>query len=198
MVWEGLNIPRETREEAQGHGAAVVWFTGLSGSGKTTIARALERQLFHDGVRTMLLDGDYVRHGLNGDLGFSPEDRRENVRRVGEVARLFFEAGSVVLCTFVSPYRADRDRVRSLIPEGRFVEVFVDVDLEVARARDPKGLYARSQAGDLEGLTGVDAPYQAPVAPEVTVETRDVTVEESVESLRRALVEAGVVPGGSR
>ena len=194
VTWEGLNVPRERREAEQGHGAAVVWFTGLSGSGKTTVARALERQLFEAGVRTMLLDGDQVRHGLNGDLGFSPADRRENVRRIGEVARLFFEAGAVTLCTFVSPYRADRDRVRALVPEGRFFEVFVDVDLETARERDPKGLYAMSDRGEVENLTGVSAPYEAPGAPELTLRTGETGVDEAVDALRRALVEAGVLP----
>ncbi|MEM1044418.1 MAG: sulfate adenylyltransferase subunit CysN, partial [Bacteroidota bacterium] len=144
VTWEGVGISRETREVAQGHRACVVWFTGLSGAGKTTIARAVERRLFEQGVRTMHLDGDHVRHGLSGDLGFSAADRRENIRRVGEVAKLFFESGTVVLCTFVSPFRADRQRVRELFPDGRFVEVFVDADLDTLRQRDPKGLYAKA------------------------------------------------------
>jgi bifunctional enzyme CysN/CysC len=194
VTWEGLNVPREEREGAQGHGAAVLWFTGLSGSGKTTIARELERQLFEAGVRTMLLDGDQVRHGLNGDLGFSPADRRENVRRIGEVARLFFESGAVTLCTFVSPYRADRDRARALIPADRFFEVFVDVDLETARERDPKGLYAMSDRGEIENLTGVSAPYEPPEDPEITLQTAETGVEEAVAALRQRLTEAGVLP----
>ena len=193
VVWEGHNVSREQREAAQGHGAAVVWFTGLSGSGKTTVAREVERRLFERGVQTMLLDGDALRHGLNGDLGFAPEDRRENVRRVGEVARLFFENGAVTLCTFVSPYRADRDRVRTLIPEGRFLEVLVDVDLETARARDPKGLYARSDAGEIENLTGVSAPYEAPENPELTLDTARQSVEEAADAVLAALAEAGLV-----
>ena len=193
VVWEGHNVSREQREASQGHGAAVVWFTGLSGSGKTTVAREVERRLFERGAQTMLLDGDALRHGLNGDLGFSPEDRRENVRRVGETARLFFENGAVTLCTFVSPYRADRDRVRALIPEGRFMEVMVDVDLETARARDPKGLYARSDAGEIEGLTGVSAPYEAPENPELTLDTARQSVAEAADAVLAALADAGIV-----
>ena len=194
VTWEGPGVPREERERRQGHGAAVVWFTGLSGSGKSTVARALERELFEAGVRTMLLDGDQVRHGLSGDLGFSPDDRRENVRRIGEAARLFFESGAVTLCTFVSPYRADRDRVRALVPDGRFFEVFVDVDVDTARARDPKGVYAKAARGEIDNLTGVSAPYEAPEAPELTLRTADLSVDEAVAAVRAALVEGGVVP----
>ncbi len=195
VVWEGLNIPREEREAANDHLAAAVWFTGLSGSGKTTIARVLERRLFDAGVSTMLLDGDYVRHGLCGDLGFSATDRAENIRRVGEAARLFFEQGSVVLCTFVSPYRVDRDRVRALVPEGRFMEVFVDVDLETARERDPKGLYEKSDQGDISNLTGVSAPYEAPESPELTLETANMSVDEAADMVWKALVSAGIIEG---
>ena len=193
VVWEGLNIPREEREAASSHEAAVIWFTGLSGSGKTTVARALERRLFDAGIKTMLLDGDHVRHGLCGDLAFSAADRVENIRRVGEVARLFFEQGSVVLCTFVSPYQEDRDRVRALIPEGRFMEAFVDVDLETARDRDPKGLYAKSDQGKLANLTGVSAPYEAPKEPELTIETAKMSVEDAVKVVWQALVAAGII-----
>ena len=193
VVWQPLNIARETREARQGHGAAVLWFTGLSGSGKSTVARELERRLFESGVKTMLLDGDQVRHGLNGDLGFSPEDRRENVRRTGEVARLFFEAGHITLCTFVSPYASDRDRVRGLVPEGRFFEVYVDVDVETAKARDPKGIYAKAARGEIDNLTGISAPYEAPEAAEITLQTADLSVAEAVDQVYDALVAAGVL-----
>jgi len=175
VVWEGLNIPREERERRNGHKAAVLWFTGLSGSGKTTIAREVERRLHEQGCQTMLLDGDHVRHGLCGDLGFSPEDRKENIRRVGEVARLLFEQGSIVLCTFVSPYRGDRQRVRELFPERRFLEIFVDCDLEELRRRDPKGLYAKLERGEITGLSGVDAPYETPINPALRVNTANYT-----------------------
>ena len=197
VVWEGLNIPREEREAAQGHQAAVLWFTGLSGSGKTTVAREVERRLFDAGIKTMLLDGDQVRHGLNGDLGFSAGDRRENVRRIGEVARLFFESGAVTLCTFVSPYRTDRDRVRALVPEGRFIEIHVDVDVATAQERDPKGIYAKAQAGEITNLTGIDAPYEAPEAPELTLKTADQSVQDAVEAVLAALAEAGIVERGA-
>lgn len=183
VTWEGLNVPRGDRESKQGHRAAVVWFTGLSGSGKSTIARAVEQRLFEAGIRTMLLDGDHVRHGLSGDLGFSPGDRRENIRRVGEVARLFFESGAVTLCTFVSPYQADRDRVRSLLPDGRFVEVFVDADLDTLRQRDPKGLYAKAEVGEIQNLTGVSAPYEAPDAAEVVLQTEYASIDDAVDSV---------------
>jgi bifunctional enzyme CysN/CysC len=177
VVWQGANIARETREQRNRHKAAVVWLTGMSGAGKSTIARAIERRLFDEGCVTMLLDGDHVRHGLCGDLGFSPEDRTENIRRVGEVARLFFEQGSIVLCAFVSPYRRDRDGVRALFPDGRFIEVFVKADPETCRARDPKQLYARAARGDIAQFTGVSAPYEEPAAPELTLDTDTASVD---------------------
>ncbi len=195
VVWEAPAVPREEREALAGHRAAVVWFTGLSGSGKTTIAKALERALFDAGVRTALLDGDALRHGLTRDLGFSPADRRENVRRAGEAARLFFEHGAIVLCAFVSPSRADRDALRRLFPDARFFEVFVDVDVETARARDPKGLYRRAGAGEIASFTGVSAPYEPPAHPDLTLRTADVSVEDAVGKLREMLLDAGVVDG---
>ncbi len=192
-VWQEWNVPRAEREARNGHGAAVVWFTGLSGAGKSTIARALERRLFAEGRRTMLLDGDQLRHGLCGDLGFSPDDRAENIRRAGEVARLFFEQGNVVLCTFVSPYRADREAVRAMFPEGRFIEVHVDAPLEELKRRDTKGLYARAQAGEGVELTGVNAPYEAPEAAEVRVDTAEGGVEDAVGVLIDRLGGSGVL-----
>ena len=195
VVWEGLNIGREEREERNGHKAAVLWFTGLSGSGKSTVARAFERRLFSEGIHTMMIDGDHVRHGLNGDLGFSPADRTENIRRVGEVARLFFEQGSITLCSFVSPYREDRDLARHLIPGGRFLEVHVDCDIEVCKKRDPKGLYERAEKGEIASFTGVSAPYEAPERPELILRTDRQTVEECVDELMDMLVEYGILNG---
>lgn len=154
-----------------GHGSRTVWFTGLSGSGKSTLAFAVEEALIERGVAAYVLDGDNIRFGLNRDLGFAPEDRTENIRRIGEVCRLFQDAGLVVLTAFVSPYAADRDAVRALHPEGAFTEVFVDTPLEVCEARDVKGLYAKARAGEISDFTGISAPYEAPLSPEVVVDT---------------------------
>jgi bifunctional enzyme CysN/CysC len=179
VLWEGWNITRELREARTGHKAAVVWFTGLSGAGKTTIAREVERTLFEKGCQTMLLDGDMLRHGLCGDLGFSPQDRAENIRRVGEVARLFFEQGCIVLCTFISPFREDRDRIRALLPKGRFLEIHVDCSLDELRARDPKGLYAKADRGEIAQLTGVSDRYDIPENAELTLRTDSGSVADA-------------------
>jgi bifunctional enzyme CysN/CysC len=187
--WDAWNIPREERESVQGHPAAVLWITGLSGAGKSTIARAVERRLFAEGYRTMLLDGDQLRHGLTAALGFSPADRAENVRRAGEVAKLFFEAGHVVLCTFVSPYARDRDAVRALFPEGRFAEVHVTASLDRLRARDVKGLYAREAAGETVGMSGVTSPYEVPTAAELVVDTGATSEEASVAAVLQLAVQ---------
>ena len=189
VVWEPWNIPREEREARSGHPAAVLWFTGLSGAGKSTIARSLERRLFAEGRPTMLLDGDQVRHGLSGDLGFSRRDRGENLRRVGEVARLFFEHGETVICTFVSPYREDRERIRGLFPEGRFVEVHVHVEVEEARARDPKGIYRKRDRGEIVSLTGVDEPYEEPERAEIVIDTAAMSSEDAVAAIVNYLKE---------
>lgn len=195
VVWEGWSVPREERERATGQPGLVVWFTGMSGAGKTTVAREVERRLFRLGVRTMHLDGDLVRHGLCGDLGFSPGDRRENLRRVGEVARLFFEQGSVVLCSFVSPFREDRERLRALFPEGRFLEVLVTASVEELRRRDAKGLYARQEAGELVGLPGVDEGYERPGKPDLVLDTGARTPEEGVAAVVELLAACGVGEG---
>jgi bifunctional enzyme CysN/CysC len=191
--WQAWNIPRHERERRTGHHAAVIWLTGLPGSGKTTIARAVERRLFDDGCQTMLLDGDQLRHGLCGDLGFSPAERAENIRRAGEAARLFFEQGSLVLCAFVSPYQTDRNQIRSLLPEGAFIEVFVSAPLETCMRRDPKGLYARARRGEVPQLTGVGAPYEIPTAAEVVLDTERTSVDDSVGQLLEALRARGVL-----
>lgn len=169
VVWHHTSIPRSQRWEAAGVAGATIWFTGLSGSGKSTIADATLRLLTAQGRLCYLLDGDNVRHGLNGDLGFSAEDRAENIRRVGEVARLMADAGVTVLVPVISPYRAGRDHARSLheAAELRFLEVFVDTPIELCEQRDPKGLYAKARAGEIKGFTGIDDPYEAPTHPEV-------------------------------
>lgn len=193
VVWERTAIGREQREERHGHKAAVLWFTGLSGSGKSTVARLLERRLYAMGCETFYLDGDNVRHGLNGDLGFSPEDRKENIRRVAEVAKLAFEHGHLVLCTFISPFAADRQFARSLLPPGRFIEIYVKCDLEVAMRRDPKGLYARALRGEIKDFTGVSSPYEEPTDPEIVVETDLISTEDAVETILAELTARGIV-----
>lgn len=167
--------------------AAVIWLTGISGAGKTTIARAVQRRRLDAGQVTLVLDGDELRHGLCADLGFSHQDRSENVRRAGEVARLLFDQGAVVVCAFVSPYQNDCARVRALLPPGRFLEVFVKTDVETYRARDPKGLYARADAGRLDQLSGVSAPYEEPLEPELVVDTRELSVEQATDRVLRLL-----------
>ncbi|WP_419947426.1 adenylyl-sulfate kinase [Candidatus Poriferisodalis sp.] len=159
------------REAHFGHRAMTVWFTGLSGSGKSTLAFALEEALLQRGVATYVLDGDNIRFGLNRDLGFSPEDRTENIRRIGEVCRLFTDAGLVVLTAFISPYVADRDQVRAIHPDSAFVEVYVDTPLDVCESRDPKGLYVKARAGEIPDFSGISAPYEPPPVPEITVDT---------------------------
>ncbi|HXF63703.1 MAG TPA: sulfate adenylyltransferase subunit CysN [Caldilineaceae bacterium] len=193
VVWEGTHITREMRERRNGHRAAVLWFTGLSGSGKSTVARQLEKRLFELGCQTAYLDGDNVRHGLNGDLGFSPADRKENIRRVAEVARLAFEHGNIALCTFISPFKADRDFARSLLPDGRFIEVYVKCDPEVCKRRDPKGLYAKALRGEIPDFTGVSSPYEEPDRPDILVETDVQSVEDIVEIILQELNRRGLL-----
>jgi adenylylsulfate kinase len=188
--WEQGSVTRSDRARVRGHRSAALWFTGLSGSGKSTMAHALESALTARGVHCYVLDGDNVRHGLSADLGFSPEDRAENVRRIGEVAKLFVDAGIIVLCAFVSPYRADRDRLRAGMAEGDFVEVHVKASLETCRARDPKGLYEQADAGKIAEFTGVAAPYEAPESPELVLDTESDEPEMSLQRLL-AFLEAG-------
>lgn len=184
ITWEPWNISREEREKRNGHSARVIWFTGISGAGKSTIAKELERKLWDEGKQTVLLDGDQVRHGLNGDLGFSPKDRGENIRRVGQVARLFFEHGNIVLCTFVSPYIKDRDAVKAMLPEDTdFIEIHVTCSPETAKERDPKGLYEKAAKGEIAGLTGFDSEHEEPEAPTLIVDTDNVSVEQAVEEI---------------
>jgi len=193
VVWEVSSVTREMRERRNGHRAAVLWFTGYSGSGKSTVAKALEKKLYELGCQTMMLDGDNIRHGLNGDLGFSDADRKENIRRVGEVAHLFFENGNFALCTFISPFRNDRELARSLLPSGRFLEIYVKCDLEICKRRDPKGLYARALSGEIPEFTGVSSPYEEPTQPEIVVETDIHSVEECVNQILEALTRRGLL-----
>ncbi len=188
VVWHPHTVSRADREQRQGHRGAVVWFTGLSGSGKSTLADAVEQQLFQAGVNTFLLDGDNVRHGLCRDLGFSDADRKENIRRVGEVARLMADAGLLVLTAFISPHRSERQMVRELLEPGQFVEVFVDTPLHICEARDPKGLYRKARAGELTNFTGIDAVYEVPEQPELHLDGEQLVTklsEEIIDLLRR-------------
>ncbi len=187
-------VDRARRAELMGSAAATLWFTGLSGSGKSTLCFAVEQALADRGVSTYVLDGDNVRHGLNADLGFSPEDRTENIRRIGEVCRLFHDAGMIVLTAFISPYLADRAAVRALHPEGGFHEVFVDTPIEVCEARDVKGLYAKARAGEIPEFSGISAPYEAPVDPELRIDTAEAELDECVERVVAHLIEGGTIP----
>ncbi|MCG8479898.1 MAG: sulfate adenylyltransferase subunit CysN [Spirochaetales bacterium] len=189
IFWDPGYVGLEDRIRRNGHRPTVVWFTGISGSGKSTIAKELEKRLFDAGINAVRLDGDNVRHGLNADLAFSREDRRENVRRIGHLARQLYDFGHIVLCTFVSPYEEDRAAVRSLIPEGDFIEVFVKVNLDEARRRDPKGLYKKVDSGELSGFTGVDAPYEEPTGADVVIDTGRLSVAEAVQPLFNRLAE---------
>ncbi|MDH5675749.1 MAG: adenylyl-sulfate kinase [Myxococcales bacterium] len=197
--WQPSLVSRRERAELLGHGGVVLWFTGLSGSGKSTVAHAVEQKLLGCGVAAYVLDGDNIRHGLCSDLGFSSEDRGENIRRVGEVARLFVDSGLVVLCAFVSPYRADRRRLRDLLGAGDFLEIFVNASVEACRARDPKGLYARAASGEIGNLTGVGSPYEAPEAPELVLDTERQSLDEAVASVIELLQQRGTIAedGGS-
>jgi len=188
-------IGRQSRAVQNGHTGGVLWLTGLSASGKSTLALALEQRLFERGYQTYVLDGDNVRQGLNSDLGFSPEDRNENIRRVGEVAALFADSGSIVITAFISPYRADRDLARAAAP-GLFHEVYVDASLAACEDRDPKGLYSRARRGEIPEFTGISAPYEQPTAPELVVDTENATIAESVEQLVEYVVERFTAESG--
>lgn len=188
--WQATDIDRQHHAQLKNQRPAVLWMTGLSGSGKSTIANAVEKKLAHMNRHTFLLDGDNVRHGLNKDLGFTEADRIENIRRVGEVARLMADAGLIVITAFISPFRSEREMVRQMLPPGEFMEVFIDTPLEVAEARDVKGLYAKARAGRLKNFTGIDSPYEEPTAPEVHIQTEDLSVDEAADVIVKALLEA--------
>jgi adenylylsulfate kinase len=194
IVWHQGAVTREDRERLNGHKGCTVWLTGLSGSGKSTIAVDLEKRLLERGVRAFILDGDNVRHGLNKNLGFSPEDRTENIRRIGEVAKLFTSAGLVTLTAFISPYRADRDQVRAIMEPGDFVEVYVQCPIDVCETRDVKGLYKKARAGEIKEFTGISAPYEAPEQAELTIDTSALSVEQSALRILDYLATQGLLP----
>ena len=186
-------VARESKEKRNQHKSRVLWFTGLSGSGKSTVANATEKMLHDMGLQTYILDGDNVRMGLNKDLGFSAEDRTENIRRITEVAKLFADSGSIILTAFISPYREDRDKARKIISNDDFIEIFVSADLSVCEDRDPKGLYKKARSGEIKGFTGIDAPYEAPLNPELIVETDKNSIEESAQIVVDYLIENGII-----
>jgi adenylylsulfate kinase len=180
---QNYRVSAQDRQQLNGHKGCVVWFTGLSGSGKSTIANAVESLLHKNGIRTYTLDGDNVRHGLNSNVDFSEEGRKENIRRIGEVSKLFVDAGMVVLTAFISPFREDRDTVRKLVPKGQFVEVFVNCPLEICEARDVKGLYKKARAGEIRDFTGIDSPFEPPMDPELEIASDREPVQESSEKI---------------
>ncbi|MCK9539846.1 sulfate adenylyltransferase subunit CysN [Dokdonella sp.] len=191
--WQALEVDKHARIRQNGHKPCVLWLTGLSGSGKSTLANAVERQLHALGARTYLLDGDNVRHGLSKDLGFTDADRVENIRRIGEVARLMVDAGLIVLTAFISPFHAERRLARSMVEDGEFIEIFVDAPLEVVEARDPKGLYAKARRGELANFTGIDSPYEAPAAPEIHIRTAQTPIEDAATRIVEFLIARGVL-----
>ena len=191
IVWHHATVTRARREAQNGHKAGVIWLTGLSGSGKSTLAHALEETLHQQGCRTFVLDGDNVRHGLSSNLGFSEADRKENIRRIGEVAKLMMEAGVIVITAFISPFREDRENVRKLMPHGDFLEVYCNASLATCEARDVKGLYKKARAGEIKNYTGIDSPYEAPVKPEMVVDTESRELAVCVNELKEYLSARG-------
>ena len=186
-------VPRNLKEERNKHKSRVLWFTGLSGSGKSTIANATEKLLFDEGFQTYILDGDNVRMGLNKDLGFSPEHRTENIRRITEVAKLFADSGSLVLTAFISPYLEDRLQAREIIGQEDFIEIYIKADLSVCESRDPKGLYKKARAGEIKGFTGIDAPYEAPKNPELIIESDKYDVDACAEKIVDFLITKNII-----
>ncbi|MFL1406169.1 adenylyl-sulfate kinase [Marinobacter sp. M1N3S26] len=193
IVWHNHKVTRAERAKIKHQKPCLLWFTGLSGSGKSTIANALDVALHHRGYHTFLLDGDNVRHGLNKDLGFSDSDRVENIRRIGEVSKLFTDSGLIVLSAFISPFTSDRRMVRNLFPAGEFIEVFMDTPLSTCEERDPKGLYQKARAGQIKHFTGIDSPYEAPERAEVRLDTSEMTVDDCIDSLIDYLLERGLI-----
>jgi bifunctional enzyme CysN/CysC len=192
--WQATDIHKEARSVQKGQKACVLWFTGLSGAGKSTIANLVEQKLYARGLHTYLLDGDNVRHGLNRDLGFTDEDRVENIRRVAEVAKLMIDAGLIVLVSFISPFRSERRMARALVEDGEFIEIFVDAPLTIAEERDPKGLYRKARRGELKNFTGIDSPYETPEHAEIRVDTTTTTPESAAEQIIDILEDRGTLP----
>ncbi len=194
VVWHQSTVSRKRREEKNQHKSAVLWFTGLSGSGKSTLAHAVEEKLYQMGLNTFVLDGDNVRHGLNKDLGFSDQDRKENIRRISEIAKLMLEAGVITLTAFISPFKAERAMARSLMPHGDFIEIHCYCPLEVCEQRDVKGLYKRAREGEIKDFTGISSPYETPAKPELKIDTNELSLEKSVEHVISLLQFKQILP----
>jgi adenylylsulfate kinase len=195
IVWHEQYITKEKRNTLLNQKPCILWFTGLSASGKSTIANAVEQALFTRGVKTYLLDGDNVRHSLNKDLGFSEIDRIENIRRIGEVSKLFVDSGLIVLTAFISPFKSDRQIAKSLVEYNEFIEIFVNTSLEICERRDPKGLYEKARNGDIKNFTGIDSPYEAPVEPQIEIKTDELDINQSVNKIIDYLIKYGYVQG---
>ncbi|MGV3128952.1 adenylyl-sulfate kinase [Staphylococcus simulans] len=193
ITWHDSEVTKAERQAQNNHKSVVLWFTGLSGSGKSTISVALEKALFERGVRSYRLDGDNIRHGLNNNLGFSPEDRKENIRRIGEVSKLLADAGLITLTAFISPYREDRDRVREILDDGEFIEVYAKARVAACEERDPKQLYKKARAGEIKNFTGIDAPYEAPENAEIVVDTETTSVEDAVAQIIQYLEDKQII-----
>lgn len=193
IIWHHSTITKKSRQLLNGHKSCVLWFTGLSGSGKSTLANAVDHELFKQGFRSYVLDGDNIRHGLNSDLRFGTQDRKENIRRIGEVAKLFVDSGQIVSSAFISPFVEDRELVRSMFEKDEFIEIFLKCPIQVCEDRDPKGLYKKARKGEIPDFTGIDSPYEIPYKPEVIIETHKMTVEQSVKKIIAFLQEKKIL-----
>ncbi|MBU5246383.1 adenylyl-sulfate kinase [Bacillus halotolerans] len=193
IVWHPAVIQKSDRQSLNGHKSCALWFTGLSGSGKSVLANAVDEKLYHMGIRSYVLDGDNIRHGLNRDLGFRTEDRIENIRRIGEVAKLFVDSGQMILTAFISPFREDRDMVRALFPDGEFLEIYVKCPLQICEQRDPKGLYKKARNGDIKHFTGIDSPYEAPLSPDLIIESDQTSIADGADLIIKKLQHKGII-----
>ncbi|MCY9374298.1 adenylyl-sulfate kinase [Bacillus sp. T17B1] len=193
IIWHPAAITKSDRQSLNGHKSCALWFTGLSGSGKSVLANAVDEKLYRMGIQSYVLDGDNIRHGLNKDLGFRTEDRIENIRRIGEVAKLFVDSGQVILTAFISPFREDRDMVRALFPEGEFYEIYVKCPLHVCEQRDPKGLYQKARNGEIKHFTGIDSPYEAPLSPDFIIESDQISISDGADLIITELQSKGII-----
>ncbi|ADV96078.1 adenylyl-sulfate kinase [Bacillus subtilis] len=193
IIWHPAAISKSDRQSLNGHKSCVLWFTGLSGSGKSVLANAVDEKLYRKGIQSYVLDGDNIRHGLNKDLGFQTGDRIENIRRIGEVAKLFVDSGQMILTAFISPFREDRDMVRALFPKGEFFEIYVKCPLHVCEQRDPKGLYKKARNGEIKHFTGIDSPYEAPLSPDFIIESDQTSISDGADLIINALQNRGII-----